>query len=146
MMNTCDIREYFDNIFLGNPEEIIDNLSIIEDHFFYVINFTNENKTFESDLEGSAELRLGTEWRVGAISLRGGYHYEKNPYKYAYKSDDIEGFSVGAGFKFRGGKIDFAYQKSNNTAAYSFYNNSTVDAAELDIDTSKITATLVLNL
>ena len=74
-------------------------------------NFTNENKTFESDLEGSAELRLGTEWRVGAISLRGGYHYEKNPYKYAYKSDDIEGFSVGAGFKFRGGKIDFAYQK-----------------------------------
>ena len=38
------------------------------------------------------------------------------------------------------------YQKSNNTAAYSFYNNSTVDAAELDIDTSKITATLVLNL
>lgn len=33
-MNTCDIREYFDNIFLGNPEEIIDNLSIIEDHYF----------------------------------------------------------------------------------------------------------------
>lgn len=33
MMNTCDIREYFDNILLGNPEEIIDNLSIIEDHF-----------------------------------------------------------------------------------------------------------------
>ena len=43
MMNTCDIREYFDNILLGNPEEIIDNLSIIEDHFFYVVNFINEN-------------------------------------------------------------------------------------------------------
>ena len=43
MMNTYDIREYFDNILLGNPEEIIDNLSIIEDHFFYVVNFINEN-------------------------------------------------------------------------------------------------------
>ena len=109
-------------------------------------NFTPENNTFKSDLEGSAELRLGTEWRFGAMSVRGGYHYEKNPYKYAYESDDIEGFSVGAGVKFRGGKLDVSYQKSNNTAAYSFYNDAPVNAAELDINTSKVTATLVLNL
>ena len=109
-------------------------------------NFTNENKTFKSDLEGSGELRIGTEWRFGPMSVRGGYHYEKNPYKYAYSTDDIDGFSVGAGFKFRGGKLDVSYQKDTNTAAYSFYNNASVNAAELDINTSKVTATLVLNL
>ncbi len=110
-------------------------------------NFTSENNTFKSDLEASTELRLGTEWRFGPVSLRGGYHYEKNPYKYAYETDDIEGFSLGAGFKFRGGKIDFSYQKSSNTAPYNFYpNNNQVNAAELDFDTSKVTATLLLHI
>ena len=73
--------------------------------------------------------------------------YEKNPYKNAFQSDDIEGFSLGAGFKFRGGKIDLSYLNSKNTAPYNFYpNNNQVNAAELDTDTSRFTATLVLNI
>ena len=110
-------------------------------------NFTAENQGFKNDLESSTELRLGTEWRMDAFSLRGGYHYEKNPYKNAYQTDDIEGYSLGAGFKFRGGKIDFSYLNSTNTAPYNFYPaNSQVDNAELNLDNSRITATLVLNL
>lgn len=110
-------------------------------------NFTAENQGFKNDLENATELRLGTEWRVDAFSFRGGYHYEKNPYKNAYQSDDIEGFSLGAGFKFRGGRVDFSFLNSTNTAPYNFYpNNNQVNNAELDIDTSRFTATLVLNI
>ena len=43
-MNTCDIREYLNNILLGNPEEIIDDLFISEDAFFFIVNFMNENE------------------------------------------------------------------------------------------------------
>lgn len=110
-------------------------------------SFSIENQGFKSNLESSTELRLGTEWRVDAFSFRGGYHYEKNPKKDAYQTDDIEGYSLGAGFKFRGGKIDFSYLNSKNTDFYNFYKgNSHVDSAELDIDTSRFTATLVLNI
>ena len=110
-------------------------------------NFSDENNAFKANLENSGELRLGTEWRFKAISLRGGYHFEKNPYKTSINSDNIEGFSFGAGIKFRGGKIDLSYQKDNNTAPYSFYPDSNqVSPAELDIDNSKFTATLVLNI
>jgi len=110
-------------------------------------NISVENQGFKNDLENSTELRLGTEWRIEAFSIRGGYHYEKNPYKNAFQSDDIEGFSLGAGFKFRGGKIDLSYLNSKNTAPYNFYpNNNQVNAAELDTDTSRFTATLVLNI
>lgn len=110
-------------------------------------NFSSENQAFKNDLENVGELRIGTEWRFDNFSLRGGYHFENSPYKNAVSSDNSTGFSLGAGYKFRGGKIDFAYQKSTNTAPYDFYPQSNqVNAAELDFDTSKFTATLVLNI
>jgi hypothetical protein len=110
-------------------------------------SFTAENQDFNTQLESVGEFRIGTEWRFDALSLRGGYHFEKSPYKNALDSDAIEGFSVGAGLKFRGGKIDMAYQKDTNTAAYNFYPQyNNINAAELDIDTSKFTVTLVLNI
>lgn len=110
-------------------------------------SFSEENQHFKSDLESTGELRLGTEWRFDNISVRGGYHIEKSPYKDAIDSDDIEGFSLGAGYKFRGGKIDLSYQKSSNSAPYNIYPQfNQVNAVELDFDNAKITATLVLNI
>jgi len=110
-------------------------------------NFTEENIAFDSNLESTGQIRIGTEWRFKDLSLRGGYHLEKNPYKSAIDSDDTEGFSIGAGYKFRSGKLDFAYQKSSNTASYNFYPQyNQLNATELNIDTSKFTATLILNI
>ncbi|WP_298367911.1 outer membrane protein transport protein [uncultured Lutibacter sp.] len=109
--------------------------------------FSNENNSFKTDLESTGEFRIGTEWRFDNISLRGGYYLETSPYKNALETDNLEGFSLGAGYKFRGGKIDISYQNSSYTAPYNFYPQyNTIDAAELNIDNSKITATLVLNI
>ncbi len=109
--------------------------------------FTAENQAFNTNLDATRELRIGTEWRLDKVSIRGGYHMEKSPYKNAIDSDNIEGFSFGAGFKFRGGKLDFSYQKANNTAPYTFYPQyNNVDSVELDFDTSNFTVTLVLNI
>ncbi|WP_456378140.1 OmpP1/FadL family transporter [Lutibacter sp.] len=110
-------------------------------------NFTQENSAFNNDLESVGELRIGTEWRFDNLSIRGGYHVEKSPYKSAINSDDIDGFSFGAGYKFRGGKLDISYQKSSNTSSYNMYPQyNQVNATNLDFDTSKFTATLVLNI
>ncbi|MDP3359268.1 MAG: outer membrane protein transport protein [Lutibacter sp.] len=110
-------------------------------------DFISENQAFKSNMENVGELRIGTEWRFDNFSVRGGYHYENSPYKSSVSSDNLEGFSLGAGYKFRGGKFDLAYQKSGNTAPYNFYPEyNNIDAAELDFDTSTFTATLVLNL
>ncbi|NEW80701.1 MAG: hemin receptor [Gelidibacter sp.] len=110
-------------------------------------DFISENQAFKNDLENVGELRIGTEWRFDNFSVRGGYHIENSPYKSSVSYDNLEGFSLGAGYKFRGGKIDLAYQKSGNTAPYNFYPQSNdVNSAELDFDTSTFTATLVLNL
>jgi len=110
-------------------------------------NFVSENNQFETDLKSVGELKIGTEWRFDALSLRGGYHYEKSPYEDALDSDAIEGYSLGAGYKFRGGKLDVSYQNDTNTSAYNFYPQyNNINSSELDFNTSKVTITLVLNI
>lgn len=110
-------------------------------------DFTDENQQFTTDLKSVGQLRIGTEWNLKHFSFRGGYHYEKSPYKSSTSSDAIEGFSLGAGYKFRGGKIDLAYQRDTNTAPYDFYPEyKNVNSAELNKKTGIITATLTLSL
>lgn len=110
-------------------------------------NFVNENQFFSNGLNNVGEVRLGTEWIFNKVSLRGGYHFEKSPYKNAISSDNIEGFSLGAGYKFRFAKFDISYQKSTNTAPYSFYPQyNQINAAELDSKNSKISATITFNI
>jgi hypothetical protein len=111
-------------------------------------SFSQENLGFKNNLEAVAALRLGTEWRIENLSLRGGYHIENSPYKEAWESDDSETFSLGAGYGFRGGRFDIAYQQRKSTAPYQIYGSlsNAVEAAELDFDLSTFTATLVFNL
>ena len=110
-------------------------------------NFSQENIAFNNDLESTGQLRLGTEWRFDNLSLRGGYHIEKSPFKDALDSDDLEGFSLGAGYKFRAGKFDVSYQKSSNTSSYNFYPQyNQINSTELNFDQSLFTATLILNI
>jgi hypothetical protein len=155
-INTFDYKLKTPSKFTGSFAYIFNKQGLISIDYIYKnysdvklsnSNFSIENQAFKSDLESTGELRIGTEWRFDDVSLRGGYHIEKSPYKNALDSDSIEGFSFGAGYKFRGGKLDFSYQKSSNTGAYNFYPQyNQVNAAELNIDNSKITATLVLNI
>ncbi|PID69308.1 MAG: hemin receptor [Flavobacteriales bacterium] len=107
--------------------------------------FVKENDFLSANLKNSSAVRVGAEWRIGKMmSLRGGFHYIESPYKDAVDSDHIKGFSVGTGFKFgRNVKLDLAYLKSQKTDIYNFTNAS--NAADLDINHNRITATLAFN-
>ncbi len=110
-------------------------------------NFTTENQNFKNNLTGNTRLNIGTEWRFDKISLRGGLFTEKNPYKNAGDNENIEGFSVGAGYNFGQFKFDVAYSKSEQTKYYDFYPQyNQINAATLANKNNKITATLVFKL
>ncbi|NNC70227.1 MAG: hemin receptor [Flavobacteriaceae bacterium] len=109
--------------------------------------FNVENQFFSDNLQGSSEFRVGAEWRIDNVSLRGGYRFEENPFRDAIDTDHISGYSLGLGFKFKGNtRLDLAYQTSNNTDIYNFVNASEAEAAALDINNDRITATLVFGL
>jgi len=109
--------------------------------------FIDENDLFANALKNTSTFNVGAEWRLENVSLRGGYHFEESPYEDAINSDNIEGYSLGIGFKFGGNvKLDLAYQNSTNTDVYRFLNKDGVTPAELDINNDKFTATIVIGL
>lgn len=110
-------------------------------------DFNSENQFFNTELRNSYTLNVGSEWRFKALSLRGGYHYEQSPDTNAIESDNIKGYSFGAGYSFGNTKLDFSYQNRSNSQLYNFYPQyNQVNASELNIDNKVITATLTINL
>lgn len=108
-------------------------------------NFIQENLDFSQNLDGTSELRIGGELKHEKISFRAGYKYQQTPYKNA--SDNINSFSLGAGYNFGSVKLDLAYQNSDYTTNYDFYPQySEVNPASLKIDNSKVTATFIISM
>ncbi len=108
--------------------------------------FSAENQELSEILKGTSQFKVGAEWRLDNISLRGGYFYEESPFEDALDSDNIEGFSAGIGFKFGNTKFDLAYQHTENTGVYNFANANNFPGAELDFNNDRFTATLVIGL
>jgi hypothetical protein len=110
-------------------------------------DFSTENLFFDNQLRNANTFNAGTEWRIKKLSLRAGYKYEQNPRQNAFKSDDIESYSLGFGYNFGSFKFDLAYSNSTNTGVYDFYSQySQVDAAELNIDNTMVTVGVSITL
>ena len=78
-------------------------------------NFNSENSFISQQLGGVSTFRMGGEYRLGAVSLRGGYRYEQSPYKNNPEWGDLDGYSLGIGWAFEASRLDFAYSRSEQT-------------------------------
>ncbi len=106
--------------------------------------FIDENQEFSTYLQGTSSFRLGTEWRMGIFSLRGGYRFEQSPYRYAESSNDLTGYSLGLGIRFnRMFKFDIAYDNYSYDYKYSFLNIDEVIPANIRENNYRISSTLV---
>ncbi|MDP2088768.1 MAG: hemin receptor [Flavobacteriaceae bacterium] len=110
-------------------------------------DFSSENQNFKENLKGVTRLNIGTEWRLDRFSIRAGLHTEKSPFENASNNENIEGYSLGAGYNFGGFKFDVSYSKSKQTKYYDFYPQyNQINAASLATENSKVTATLTFRL
>lgn len=111
-------------------------------------NFTVENDFFESNLKNTHSFNIGTEWRLDRFSVRGGYKFEQAPDEFALDSDNLKGYSLGAGYNFGNIKLDLSFSDNSRTSVYNFYSNlnTNVNPAELQIDNKTITASISINL
>lgn len=110
-------------------------------------NFVAENQFFNTNLRRTSNVNVGTEWRFGRLSLRGGYRYEQSPDANALDSDNFQSYSTGVGYNFGTFKIDVSFTDSNQTGLYNFYPQyNQVEAADISLDNRIVTATLVLNI
>lgn len=108
--------------------------------------FIEENNDLKNFLNNSSSFKIGTEWNMNKLSIRGGYRYIESPYKYANSSADITGYSLGFGIKFsRSMKFDFAYDNTSYTEQYQFIHLDAVQPAKLAMDTDRFTSTFVFS-
>jgi long-subunit fatty acid transport protein len=108
--------------------------------------FIDENQDLSTGLRSTSSIRAGTEWRVKIVSIRGGYRFVQSPYKNDDSSYDLNGYSLGLGFKItRHVNLDFAYDTSSHQDQYSFLNIDGVQPAYIDVKNDRFTSSLVLN-
>lgn len=110
-------------------------------------DFEEENKNIKQQLKNTSNnIRLGTEWNVSYVSLRGGYTYRQSPYRDEKIKSSIQSLSLGIGFNFNDWNFDVSYQQFMNTQDYYIYEVDLVDAANIDRTEQNIVATLRFSL
>lgn len=75
-------------------------------------SFSAINSEISNQLGTVSSFRLGGEYRVEQLSLRGGYRFEQSPYSDGNNIGDLNGYSGGIGYNFGAGKLDLAINRS----------------------------------
>jgi hypothetical protein len=94
-------------------------------------DFASTNTYMNNNLTCTKEVRLGGEFKIKKVSLRGGYRYEQSPYKNRTTIGDLYGFSGGLGYNFGNTKLDFAYSHAKRDYDQQFFSQGLTDAARI---------------
>ena len=105
--------------------------------------YMSENKAIrEKYMEGN-NLRIGTEWRLNPMTIRGGFAYYGSPYKRGTGNDGSRiDYSAGIGFRDENFFLDFAYVLSQTSENYYFYDASKIGPSVNDMKSSSVLMTL----
>lgn len=108
--------------------------------------FNGLNNYMSNILDNTGELRIGGEYKIEKLSLRGGYRYEQSPYKNATTIGDLTGYSGGLGYNFGSTKADLAYSYSKRASQQGFFSQGLTDGAKINSINNNITFTLLFEL
>ena len=94
------------------------------------VNFINQNKKISNTLQSAGTLRIGVEYRIGHLSLRGGYFNQEGINR---NSLDIgKGTNFGLGYDFGGSALNFALSNLVSERSESMYQNGLTDPIRLN--------------
>ena len=94
--------------------------------------FLNLNKEINSKLTNTQDIRIGTEFRIYKLSLRGGYTKVGSPYSDSKMMKDSNSYSLGMGFDFGETLINFSYKTLNSESNKQLFDSGLTDSAKLN--------------
>ncbi|TRZ42741.1 OmpP1/FadL family transporter [Robertkochia solimangrovi] len=100
--------------------------------------FAAENNYIGQSLKAVSTYRIGGEYRMGIVSLRGGYRFEESPYKNGYTIGDLTGYSFGMGLDFNGWRIDATYSLAERDLNPQLYDVGLTSTANISNQISNI--------
>lgn len=122
--------------FIGSIALTFGKLGLISADYEYVdyskgklepsFDFSGPNEVIKNNFVGGNNLRIGTEWRVDMVLLRGGYANYGSPFKTGVNDGQIQTYSAGLGYRSRDYFIDAAFNYSVSEMDYILYGNNVV--------------------
>lgn len=120
--------------------------------------FRNMNRITEQTLRGQHTLKVGAEFKpIEALSFRVGYNFVSSPFKKnavrtigydsPYTETDytnwgaINRFSVGLGYRYKGGYVDLAWQYQAQKGDFYAFDHEGLQSTEIDANRSQLMAT-----
>jgi hypothetical protein len=92
--------------------------------------FYDENSAVQAKYTTAGNLRVGTEWNLYPIILRGGYALYGSPYKPGVNDGKLQSFSAGIGLREDQYFLDISFVHSIMSEDYYLY--SSAQAAKND--------------
>ena len=109
-------------------------------------DFLITNKQLSQSLNTSKEVRVGGEYKIKKVSLRGGYRWEESPYKLKSAMGDLTAYSGGLGYNFGATKLDLAFSHSKRFTNQSVFSQGFTDAPHISTINNTVTVTLLFEL
>ena len=109
-------------------------------------DFLTVNQDIKTNLKAVSTFRLGTEWRLGGMSVRAGYALEQSPYKNLAVRGDRISYSAGLGYRFEGITLDVAYKNSTYNDSHQFFSTGLTNAALLSRTNNQLLLTAKFEL
>lgn len=94
-----------------------------------IATFNAENTKINTTLKAASSIRIGGEYRINHMSLRGGLQFEESPYSDTDIMGDLKGFSLGFGYSFGSFRLDLAYARTEQQRKHQFFTNSSFSNA-----------------
>ena len=107
-------------------------------------NFTHANEDIDNFFQPVSNIRIGSEFRLGMFSLRGGYAYYGKPYVSGEMNENSNYSFItgGIGFRTKTISMDLAYQYGLHEEQYLMYNMSELAETTLKTNQNKFMITV----
>ena len=108
------------------------------------VDYTLENQRIKDKYQSTSNIRVGGEYRVGQISLRGGYGIFGSPYKSNVNDGKGTLASLGIGYRTADYYVDCAYTNYKMAEDYYLYGGDPANSASLKSTTNMFMVTFGL--
>jgi hypothetical protein len=110
------------------------------------ILFVSNNRFADQSLQQAFTYRLGTEIRIKKAFVRGGVIRAETPYADKSFMTDLEGFSLGFGYRWGNTVLDLAYSRSSQDYSKELFSGDDLSAGMVNQTLNNVIVTLGFNL
>ncbi len=112
-------------------------------------SFVSENQFIASELGAVSSYRIGGEYRIDRLSLRGGYRFEESPFEDGGISGgglgELKAYSGGIGYTFGASRLDLAFSRSEQDVNQQLFSFGLTNAASVNQINTNVTLGYTVN-